>query len=78
MLSSTQEFISKVTSCISSGVGYRPTLVSFDVESLFTNVPLKEVIDIACNFVYESDEKPCYPKEQFETLLEYATSSIFM
>jgi len=27
-------------------------LVSFDVQSLFTNIPLEETIDIACDLIF--------------------------
>ena len=30
-------------------------LISFDVESLFTNIPLNETIDIAINLILEHD-----------------------
>ena len=53
-------------------------LVTYDVESLFTNVPLKEVIKLACDYVYSSNDKPSYGKEHFQKLLEYATASLFL
>ena len=30
-------------------------MVSFDVESLFTNIPLKECIDLAVNYISEGN-----------------------
>ena len=29
-------------------------LASFDVQSLFTNIPLDETIDLVCNVIFES------------------------
>ena len=53
-------------------------LISFDVVSLFTNVPLKEVIDLACDKVYSSNNtKPPYSKDTFKKLLQFATGGIF-
>ena len=54
-------------------------LVSFDVESLFTNVPLEETINIAANLVYDKNEnKPPFPKNTFIKLLRLATSNLFL
>ena len=49
MLDSSSHFIDKL-----SRVNFPPecSMVSFDVVSLFTDVPLTEVIDLACNYVY--------------------------
>ena len=54
MLNSTFSFIDKINS-----FEFRPgdTLVSFDVESLFTNVPLEETIGIAADYVYSENSK---------------------
>ena len=54
-------------------------LISYDVESLFTNVPLSEVIDITTNYLYNVNncKKPPINKDVFKKLLEYATSGIF-
>ena len=76
MLKSTDDFLTKLNSCNLNAS--RCCLVSFDVESLFTNVPLKEVIKLASRYVYESDDKPSYDRAHFEKLLEYATSSLFI
>ena len=54
------------------------SLVSYDDESLFPNVPLDEIIEIACNYVYDSPTKPTIDKIHFKKLLQYATSSMFM
>ena len=54
-------------------------LVSFDVDSLFTNVPLKETIDICANYVYsnENEKQPPFSKSIFIKLMEKATGGIF-
>ena len=52
-------------------------LVSFDIESLFTNVPLEETIDLATNLVYDSNSKPPFGANTFKKLLFHATSGIF-
>ena len=33
-------------------------MVSFDVESLFTNIPLEECIDLAVNYISEGNPDP--------------------
>lgn len=55
----------------------RSNLVSFDVESLFTNVPLKETIQIAANLVYDSNNHPPFSKDTFIKLLQSATGGLF-
>ena len=54
-------------------------LVSFDIQSLFTNVPLHETIEIAANKIYDQQNtnKPPYPKRIFKSLLTLATTGIF-
>ena len=43
-------------------IGYRiPTgyqVVSLDIESLYTNVPIIEAIELATNLIYEQDDTP--------------------
>ena len=54
--------------------------VSFDVSSLFTNVPLNESIELISDKVYSSSS-PCippFPKKIFTKLLKFATSGMFM
>ena len=46
----TQLFIFKPADC----------MISFDVVSLFTNVPLIEIIDIISDYVYKSKSKPTF------------------
>ena len=54
-------------------------MVSFDVVSLFTNIPLKESIDLAADYVYNNSTNPIPPfdKNTFKRLLGFATSGIF-
>ena len=55
MLGSTGEFLSKINEFTLKGSEH---MVSYDVVSLFTNVPLLETIDIVINFL--SNRIPCY------------------
>ncbi|CAF4074285.1 unnamed protein product [Adineta steineri] len=50
-------------------------MISFDVESLFTNIPVDRTIDIICYKLYDTDPKlnPVIPQNYFRKLLEYAT-----
>ena len=54
MLSSTWEFLDKLFI-------FKPTdyMISFDVVSLFTNVPLKETIDIISDLCVQIKIKTC-------------------
>ena len=76
MLNSTNEFIEKIHDLNLSN----SKLVSYDVESLFTNVPLDEIIDTACDYVYSelSTTKPNYERKHFKKLLRLATSGEFL
>ena len=75
MLSSTWEFLDKLKLFI-----FKPSdcMISFDVVSLFTNVPLIETVDIISDYVYKSKSKPAFSKLVFKELLNIATSGIFM
>ena len=49
-------------------------MVSFDVQSLFTNIPLNETIDIIMNGLFGSLQKYMnFTKKQFKNLLDLAT-----
>ena len=51
-------------------------MCSFDVSSLFTNVPLDEIIKICSEALYDqSDSKPVIPNDVFLELMKSATSS---
>ena len=62
MLSSTRSFVDQISS-----FDFLPShvLVSYDVVSLFTNIPLNETIDIVCNYVYQQHSPPKYSMETF-------------
>ena len=50
---------------------------SFNVSSLFTNVPLDETITICADTLYNNpDSQPCIPKEIFVKLLHSAISTV--
>ena len=57
-------------------------LVSFDVSSLFTNVPLDQTIQIIADTIYNSEQpnpnQPIFEKRMFIKLLQLATKGIFM
>ena len=44
--------------------------MSLDVESLYTNVPITEAIELATNLVYEQDDTPPFDKETCRELLK--------
>ena len=49
-------------------------LVSYDVPSLFTNVPLQETIDIAINFIFNHNSNLNITKKELKKLFLFATS----
>ena len=52
-------------------------LCSFDISSLFTNVPLAETIQICADALYSSEHPPApFPRQIFVELMEMATSSV--
>ena len=75
MLSSTKDFVGKLQNM---RLPTSHTFVSFDVVSLFTNVPLTETIELACNYVYSSRNPPAFDRKHFKKLLNYATSGEFI
>ena len=49
-------------------------MVSFDVESLFTNIPLEETIDILCKIIFDTAKTfHGFTENQFRKLLKKAT-----
>ena len=62
MLNSTGSFVNQISS-----FNFKPShvLVSYDVVSLFINIPLNETIDIVCNYVYKQHSPPIYSKETY-------------
>ena len=75
MLNSTGSFVNQISSFY-----FQPSrvLVSYDVVSLFTNIPLNETIDIVCNYLYQQHSPPKYSKETFKKLLQIATGGYFL
>ena len=55
----TKGFIETIKSFVFNS---RNILVSYDVLSLFTNIPLKEAIDIVTEYVYDSENPPKFEK----------------
>ena len=51
-------------------------MTSFDVCSLFTNVPVKEAITITSNYLYEHDNHPNISQQVFEELMERVTIGV--
>ena len=52
-------------------------LCSFNISSLFTNVPLAETIQISADALYSSEHPPAsFPRQIFVELMEMATSSV--
>ena len=53
-------------------------LCSFDIKSLFTNVPLEETINICADTLYNDPtiEPPPFNREEFITLIKFATMDI--
>ena len=75
MLNSTGSFVNQISS-----FDFKPSnvLISYDVVSLFTNIPLNSTIDIVCNYVYQQHSPPKYSKENFKKLLQIATGCYFL
>ena len=48
-------------------------LISYDVCSLFTSIPLKETIDIAVNLLFEHNPGLNITKAELKKLFEFAT-----
>ena len=53
--------------------------VSFDVVSLYTNVPVQEAIDICADLLYSGEHvQPPVDKQTFKELLELCTCNVLM
>ena len=53
------------------------SLCSFDVQSLFTNIPLDKTIDIICNTVFQNTDRfHNFPKPEFRSLLNLAAKNL--
>ena len=53
-------------------------MCSFDVRSLFTNVPLSETVQICLDKLYALPNPPALPRPALNKLLEFATKSHFI
>ena len=71
-LTDTFQFVRQTTGMDLSG----KFMVSFDVKPLFTNVPLKEIIDVTIRRMYHSDfiTPPVIPENNLRDLLELCVS----
>ena len=49
-------------------------LVAFDVESLFTNIPLEECIDLAVNYISEGNTALKLTESELRSLFAVATA----
>ena len=77
MLSSTNHFIEKLKQV---KVQSHQILVSFDVVSLFTNVPLEETTQIITNYLFGKDNPNTPPMEKhaFIELMKLATQGMLL
>lgn len=75
MLNSSFDFIDKLNNLPTPLEA--KTLCSFDVVNLFTNIPLNETIDIACDLVFNSNIQLPFKKHEFKKLLTIASGGIF-
>ena len=76
-VSSTSQFLDTLKHYVFSP---NDKIISFDVVSLFTNVPLSETIDLICEKVYSpsSLKTPPFKKLFFKRMLKLACEGIFM
>ena len=51
--------------------------ISFDVASLFTNIPLTEVIDVAINLIFENSPDIKFTKRELRKHFRIATSETY-
>ena len=76
MLRSTDNFLLKH---YNFNISFDDKLVSFDIVSLFTNIPLNKTINIITDYVYSDDNthKPLMDKHIFVKLLRLAGKGLF-
>ena len=60
----------------STNIEPNESLISLDVKSLYTTVPLKKAIDIALRKLYERDEPPSIARKTMTILLNMAVSQV--
>ena len=74
-ISNSFEFAKEITSFKDSDKFF---MVSFDIESLYTNIPLKETIEICINKIFNNVNIFLgFDKKQFKSLLEVITNNTF-
>jgi hypothetical protein len=75
-IENSYKFVNKVKGIHNANSFY---MASFDVESLFTNIPLAETIDICLNFLFVdgTDSFMNFSRKLFKTLLELAVLNSF-
>ena len=76
-VASTDEFLENLRKSVFDP---QDKIVSFDVVSLFTNIPLAETIDIVVDTLYSDRSKSVPPVDRiiFKRLLEIATGGMFV
>jgi len=67
----TFEFVTEINN---QSISNRSFLVSYDVKSLFTCIPLKETIEIAVDVIINNTQNLKVSKVELKKLFEYATS----
>ena len=78
MLRSSHEFLEKLQEI---NLNSNQVMVSFDVKSLFTNVPLQETIELFSNKIYDKNSNANHlpiKKKIFKKLLKLETKKIFL
>ena len=75
MLNSTRNFLERL-----DDFDIKPgdKMVSFDVVSLFTNVPLLYTINLIADYVYRSSSPPPFSKTVFKNMMKTATQGYFL
>ena len=75
---SVKDYFSFVDEITSLTTNSHITMASFDIKSLFTNVPLGETIDIVADTLYDVLDKPVLSlnKNFFKTLLELSVRDV--
>ena len=78
MLRSSHEFLEKLQEI---NLNSNQVMVSFDVKSLFTNVPLQKTIELFSNKIYDKNSNANHlpiKKKIFKKLLKLETKRIFL
>ena len=77
MLNSTHEFLTKINEV---PIEHGDYCVSFDVKSLFTNIPLEETIKIIAQYIFANKNSVIIPMSKliFTRLLRLATQGMFI